>query len=79
MASRRLATSTVDWAELAKKIPEAQRASFQALKNKTDGYVRRISALPEKPPTLPWQDYKAKVAVAGECGGRAEENESQGF
>jgi len=34
MAARRLASSTIDWAEFAKKIPEVQRASFLALKGK---------------------------------------------
>jgi hypothetical protein len=34
MAARRLAASTVDWAEFAKKIPDVQRASFLALKGK---------------------------------------------
>lgn len=65
MASRRLAASTVDWAEFAKKIPDAQRASFNALKNKTDSYVRKISALPDKSPKIDWAAYKSKIAVAG--------------
>jgi len=65
MASRRLAGSSVDWAEFVKKIPDAQRASFNALKNKTDGYVRQISALPEKKPAIDWATYKGKIAVAG--------------
>ncbi len=60
MASRRLASSSVDWAEFGRKIPDAQRASFNALKNKTDGYVRKIAALPEAPPKLDWQGYKAR-------------------
>lgn len=34
MAARRLASSTVDWAEFARKIPDVQRASFLALKGK---------------------------------------------
>ena len=66
MASKRLMASTVNWAEFASKVPEAQRASFNALKNKTDGYVRRIGALPDKLPEIDWTSYKARVQVQGQ-------------
>ena len=66
MASKRLAASTVNWAEFASKIPEAQRASFNALKNKTDGYVRKIGSLPDKMQDIDWNAYKARIQVAGE-------------
>ena len=70
MASKRLAASTVNWAEFASKIPEAQRASFNALKNKTDGYVRKIANLPESQPKIDWGSYKARIAVPGAYVGR---------
>ena len=66
MASRRIAASTIDWAEFAKKIPLAQRPAFNALKNKQDGYVRTIAALPEKLPDIDFANYKAKIQVKGE-------------
>ena len=65
MASKRLAASTVEWAEFARKIPEAQKVSFFALKAKQDGYVRTINALPEKSPAIDWSFYKTKVTVPG--------------
>jgi hypothetical protein len=65
MATRRIAASTVNWAEFAQKIPETQRASFQALKSKQDAYVRTITGLPEKLPTIDWSVYKNKITVPG--------------
>ena len=65
MATRRLAASTVEWAELARKIPEAQRASFLAMKGKTDGYVRTITGLPEKLPAIDWTVYSSRITVPG--------------
>ncbi len=65
MAARRIAKSSVDWAELANKIPAAQRPAFNAFKNKTDGYVRNISVLPENLPKIDFAGYKAKITVAG--------------
>ena len=65
MAARRIAASTVEWAELARKIPEAQRASFMALKGKSDGYVRTINGLPEKLPNIDWTLYKNRITVPG--------------
>jgi hypothetical protein len=65
MATRRLAASTVEWAEFARKIPEVQKASFLAIKAKQDGYVRVINTLPEKLPTIDWSVYKNKITVAG--------------
>ena len=65
MAARRLTSSSVDWVEFAKKVPSAQRPAFNALKNKTDGYVRRIAALPEKAPAIDWNAYRSRIAVSG--------------
>ncbi len=65
MASKRVSISAVNWAEFASKIPEAQRGAFNALKNKQDGYVRAIAALPDALPKIDFAAYKAKVAVTG--------------
>ncbi len=65
MAARRVAASSVNWAEFASKLQPSQKSSFSALKNKTDEYVRQIAALPDKLPALDWASYKAKVAVPG--------------
>lgn len=65
MAARRVANSAIDWAEFAKKIPEASKPAFNAFKNKQDGVVRRISVLPHQAPKIDFAQYKAKIAVAG--------------
>jgi len=65
MASRRVAATSVNWAEFSKKVPAAQKASFQALKQKVDTFQRAVTALPEKTPAIDFNAYKSKVAVAG--------------
>ena len=63
MAARRVAVSSLDWAEFANKIPAAQKPAFAALKNKQDGYVRAIAALPEELPKIDFSVYRDKVNV----------------
>merc|ERR1711997_173067 len=65
MAARRVSASTVNWAEFARKIPAAQKPSFNALKQKSDGFVRAVNALPEAAPKIDFAAYKSKVAVDG--------------
>ncbi len=65
MATKRIAQSTIDWAQFAKKIPESQRASFNAFKQKSDGYLRAVNALPEKQPKIDFSHYQNKIAVSG--------------
>merc|ERR1712086_1233254 len=65
MASRRVSASTVDWAAFARKIPAAQKASFTALKQKSDGFMRAVNALPAAAPKIDFETYAAKVTVAG--------------
>ena len=65
MAARRVSASTVDWAAFARKIPAAQKASFTALKQKSDGFMRAVNALPAAAPKIDFETYKSKVAVAG--------------
>ena len=65
MASRRVAATSVNWAEFAKKVPASQRPSFQALKQKVDTFQRSVTALPEKAPAIDFSGYKSKIAVAG--------------
>ncbi len=55
----------MQWAELAKKIPESQKAAFMAFKQRSDGYLRAVSALPEKSPAIDFNNYKTKIAVPG--------------
>jgi len=65
MAAKRIAQSSVNWAALAERVPENQRLFFNALKARSDGYLRRVMANPEKAPKIDWAFYKSKVGVAG--------------
>ncbi|CAB4067210.1 ATPeF0D [Lepeophtheirus salmonis] len=65
MAARRISSTSIDWAEFAKKIPTGQRASFNALKSKQYALVRTINALPAELPQIEFANYRNKIAVAG--------------
>merc|ERR1712083_414451 len=65
MAAQRISASTVNWVEFARKIPAAQKASFQAFKQKSDGFVRAVNALPETAPKIDFDAYRSKISVAG--------------
>ncbi|CAH1959817.1 unnamed protein product [Acanthoscelides obtectus] len=65
MAAKRIAQSSINWAALSERVPEHQRSSFLAFKAKSDNYLRRVLANPEKPPAIDWSFYKQKVPVAG--------------
>ena len=62
MAAKRVTATAINWAEFATKIPAANKASFGALKNKQDGYVRAVNQLPEALPAIDFSAYKGKVA-----------------
>lgn len=41
MASKRITQSSVNWAAIAERIPEADRAAYLAFKAKSDVYLRK--------------------------------------
>merc|ERR1712109_293220 len=65
MAAQRISASSVNWEEFARKIPAAQKASFQAFKQKSDGFVRAVNALPEAAPKIDFDAYRSRIAVPG--------------
>ncbi|XP_015371709.1 PREDICTED: ATP synthase subunit d, mitochondrial-like [Diuraphis noxia] len=65
MASKRIAQSSVNWAAIAERVPEADKASYLAFKAKSDGYLRKMLASPAEPLKIDWAAYKNKVAVPG--------------
>ena len=65
MAAQRISASTVNWVEFARKIPAAQKASFQAFKQKSDGFVRAVNALPEAAPKIDFDAHRSRIAVPG--------------
>jgi len=64
MAAKRVTATAVNWAEFATKIPAANKASFNALKNKQDGYIRAVNQLPEALPAIDFAGYKGRVSQA---------------
>ncbi|XP_050715034.1 ATP synthase subunit d, mitochondrial-like [Eriocheir sinensis] len=65
MAARRIAASSVDWAAIASRVPEGQKALFNAFKGKSDGYLRRVLTLPAELPKINFAAYKSRIAVPG--------------
>ncbi|EUB61581.1 ATP synthase subunit d, mitochondrial [Echinococcus granulosus] len=65
MASRRIARTAINWAELYQNCPKHQLEQFRDLKTKTDGLVSKISSLPEKLPEVNWEYYRKVVPVPG--------------
>lgn len=65
MAARRVTKSAINWAALAERVPENQKAQYQAFKAKSDGYLRRVLENPENPPKIDWSFYKSRIPVPG--------------
>lgn len=65
MASKRIASSSVNWSAVAERVHPSQRISFNNFKNKSDKYLRSVQANPEQSPKIDWAFYKSRVAVAG--------------
>ena len=62
MAAKRVASTSVDWAEFARKIPPANKGAFTALKTKQDSFVRTINQLPEALPAIDFAAYRGRIA-----------------
>lgn len=61
MAARRISKSAVDWAAFAERVPAEQKVFFQALKARSDGYLRRVLSFPENPPPIDFAMYRARI------------------
>merc|ERR1711915_232902 len=65
MAARRVASSSIDWAAFASRVPAGQKNMFNAFKGKSDAYLRKVITLPESVPAINFAAYKARIPVAG--------------
>jgi len=67
MASRRVATTAVDWAALSARIPKTRTESdaFRAFKTKCDLLVANVHKYPESLPAIDWSLYKSRIAMPG--------------
>ncbi|XP_011314625.1 ATP synthase subunit d, mitochondrial [Fopius arisanus] len=61
MAARR-AIKTIDWAAIAARINENDRAIYAAFKSKSDGFLRRMEEFPESVPAIDWAFYKKNIS-----------------
>jgi len=62
MASKRIATSAVDWIKFAEMVPKNQRDAFRAFKAKSDSLVARVHRNPEALPAIDFAAYKSRLA-----------------
>ncbi|KAK1129674.1 hypothetical protein K0M31_019388 [Melipona bicolor] len=61
----RQAIKAINWAGLAERIPEAEKAAYNAFKVKSDKYLQRMMANPEALPKIDWAYYKKVVLTPG--------------
>ncbi|XP_060079630.1 ATP synthase subunit d, mitochondrial-like [Ylistrum balloti] len=64
MASKRLATSAVNWKALGERVSEANLANFKKFKLLSDTYAGKVSQLPETLPKIDFARYKSLGAPA---------------
>merc|ERR1712002_339845 len=61
MASKRVATSVVDWAKASKVCPKFQIDMLRATKAKHESFVNKVYQLPEELPKIDFVGYKARL------------------
>ncbi|XP_032685043.1 ATP synthase subunit d, mitochondrial-like [Odontomachus brunneus] len=59
----RRAIKAINWAALAERIPETEKAAFSAFKAKSDQHLQRMNAYPETIPKIDWAFYKKNIAM----------------
>ena len=65
MSAKQVTTSTVNWDELANKVPVAQKPVLNAFKSKHNGYLQAVSVLPDSLPKIDFDSYKGRITVPG--------------
>uniref|UniRef100_A0A8D8Q448 ATP synthase subunit d, mitochondrial n=1 Tax=Cacopsylla melanoneura TaxID=428564 RepID=A0A8D8Q448_9HEMI len=63
--AKRFTGSKINWTQLTSKLTDADRPNFQTFKARYDGYLRKVSALPEVPPKIDFAAYKSKIPIPG--------------
>ncbi|XP_017884882.1 ATP synthase subunit d, mitochondrial-like [Ceratina calcarata] len=61
----RRALTAINWAALAERIPETEKAALAAFKSKSDKYLQRMNANPEAMPKIDWEYYRKSVITPG--------------
>merc|ERR1711934_1193264 len=65
MASKRVATSAVDWARASRVCPKFQIDMLRATKAKHESFVNKVHQLPEELPKIDFAGYKARLPDPG--------------
>lgn len=65
MATKRIASSTINWSALSERVPPQQRTHFISFKSRTDKYLRALNANPAESPKIDWAFYKNRITVPG--------------
>jgi len=65
MAARRIASSSINWSALSERVPKDQKPFYNALKARSDQYLRRVLANPEAAPKIDFAAYKSKIPIPG--------------
>ncbi|VVC25901.1 ATP synthase, F0 complex, subunit D, mitochondrial [Cinara cedri] len=65
MAPGRFARPSVNWTAIAEHMRPAEKPAYLAFKAKSDGYLRKMSALPAAPPQIDWAAYRREIAAPG--------------
>jgi len=62
MASKRVATTAVDWVKFAELVPKGQVEAFRAFKAHSDHLVARVHRFPEALPAINWDMYRKRIS-----------------
>ncbi|XP_034239900.1 ATP synthase subunit d, mitochondrial-like [Thrips palmi] len=65
--AKRFAGAKVNWASILERFPtkeEEQLAKLAKIRKAHETFIRRVAALPEKPPAIDWTAYKNKIPAA---------------
>jgi len=65
VAGKRTSQTSINWADLAKRIPVEQKAAFESMRNQHFEYLRQVNALPADLPAIDWEYYRSKIAIPG--------------
>ncbi|GBP48381.1 ATP synthase subunit d, mitochondrial [Eumeta japonica] len=63
--ANRFKKPSINWPEMARRVPPDQKGKFISFKAKSETYLRKVMAHPEVPPKIDWDGYRKVMPVAG--------------
>jgi F-type H+-transporting ATPase subunit d len=64
MAAKRVASSAVNWAAFAERVPPNQKDAFRSFKAKSDLFISRVHRYPEDLPQIDFAYYTSRISPA---------------